>query len=99
MINKKNMAQEFDREFAEVLVKAVVENVDDVKIERIIDDRGVLLTAHVNPSDLGYVIGKKGATAKAIRTLLKAIGAKENSRVNLKIYQPDRPEFNAGSQE
>jgi len=85
------MAQEFDQQFATELIKAVVENPNDVSVERIVDDRGVLLTAHVNQSDLGYVIGKQGATAKAIRTLLKAIGAKANARVNLKIYQPDRP--------
>ncbi len=86
------MAQEFDREFAAYLVKAVVSNPDAVSIDRIVDDRGVLLTVHVDPADLGYVIGKQGGTAKAMRTILKAIGAKNDERINLKIDQPDRPE-------
>lgn len=82
---------DFDQEFATVLVKTIVSKPDAVKIERTVDDLGVLLTAHVDPSDVGYVIGKQGATAQALRTLLKAVGAKTNSRVNLKINQPDRP--------
>lgn len=84
--------KEFDQEFAEFLVMSIVSNPDDVQMERTVDERGVLLTLNVNPSDVGYVIGKEGATAKAIRTLLKAIGAKNNERVNFKINQPDRPE-------
>ena len=83
---------EKDQEFAEYLIKAIVNHPDDVKIERTIDDLGILLTLHVNKEDLGYVIGKQGQTAKAVRTLLKIIGAKNNSRVNMKIYEPDRPE-------
>lgn len=85
------MVKEMDQEFAEFLVRAVVNNPDEVSIERTVDEMGVLLTLSVNQADLGYVIGKKGQTARALRTLLKAIGAKNNSRVNLKINEPDRP--------
>ncbi len=86
------MAKQLDLEFAEYLIKAIVSHPDDVKIERTVDDMGVLLTVHVNKEDIGYVIGKKGQTAKSVRTLLKIIGAKNNERVNMKIYEPDRPE-------
>ena len=60
-----------------------------MKVERTVDERGVLLTLHVAPTDIGYVIGRQGQTAKAIRTLAKIIGAKNNARVNLKIYEPE----------
>lgn len=80
---------EKDQVFVEYIVKAIVAYPDDVKVERIIDERGVLLTLHVNPSDIGYVIGRQGQTAKAIRTLAKIIGAKNNARVNLKIMEPE----------
>ncbi|MEK7159786.1 MAG: KH domain-containing protein [Patescibacteria group bacterium] len=83
------MAEEFDKEFLEIVVKAIVGNPNDVKVKRIIDERGVLLTLDVNPADMGYVIGKMGQTAKAIRTLLKIVGAKNNARVNLKINEPE----------
>lgn len=86
------MAKEFDQEFAEYLVKAVVSKPDAVSIDRVVDEMGVLLTVNVDPSDVGYVIGKQGSTAQSLRTLLKAIGARNNARVNLKINQPDRPE-------
>lgn len=83
------MAEEFDKEFLEFVVKAIVGNPKDVKVKRIIDERGVLLTLDVNPADMGYVIGKMGQTAKSIRTLLKIVGAKNNARVNLKINEPE----------
>lgn len=83
------MAEEFDREFVEFVVKAIVNHPEDVKAERTIDERGVLITLHVNPDDMGYVIGKSGQTARSIRTLLKIVGAKNNARVNLKIYEPE----------
>jgi uncharacterized protein len=78
-----------DQEFLEAVVKAIVNNPDDVKVERVVDERGVLLTLDVNPSDMGYVIGRQGQTARAIRTLLKIVGAKNNARVNLKINEPE----------
>lgn len=83
----RNMEQ--DQAFLEIVVKAVVNNPDDVKVTRTVDERGVLLTLDINPSDMGYVIGRQGQTARAIRTLLKIVGAKNNARVNLKINEPE----------
>ena len=80
---------EFDQEFVEYVIRAIVNHPDDVKTDRIIDARGVLITLHVNPEDMGYVIGRQGQTARAVRTLLKIVGAKSNARVNLKIYEPE----------
>lgn len=78
-----------DQEFVEMLVKAIVANPQDVKTERKIDERGVLITLSINPQDMGYVIGRQGQTARAIRTLLKIVGAKNSARVNLKINEPE----------
>ncbi|MDA0208029.1 MAG: KH domain-containing protein [bacterium] len=80
---------EQDQAFVEYVVKAIVNNPDDVRTERTIDERGVLITLHINPEDMGYVIGRQGETARSIRKLLKTVGAKENARVNLKIYEPE----------
>lgn len=80
---------EQDKQFLETIVKTIVANPNDVMVDRTIDERGVLLTLKINPADMGYVIGRKGQTAQAIRTLLKIVGAKNNSRVNLKIYDPE----------
>ncbi|NQV90770.1 KH domain-containing protein [Candidatus Uhrbacteria bacterium] len=81
--------KEFDQEFVEYIVRGIVNNPDDVRTERIVDERGVLITLHINSEDMGYVIGRQGQTARAVRTLLKIVGAKENARVNLKIYEPE----------
>ena len=78
-----------DRDFVEYVVKQVVNNPDDVKVDRKIDEMGVLITLDVNPEDMGMIIGREGATAKALRTLLRVIGAKNNARVNLKINEPE----------
>ncbi|MFH1111995.1 MAG: KH domain-containing protein [Patescibacteria group bacterium] len=83
------MAQEKDQTFIEYVVKALVDNADDVKTERTIDERGVLITLHVNTQDMGQVIGRSGQTARSLRTLLRVVGAKNNARVNLKIYEPE----------
>jgi len=83
------MDETFDREFVEYVVRAIVNHPEDVKADRTIEERGVLITLHVNPEDMGYVIGKSGQTARSIRTLLKIVGAKNNARVNLKIYEPE----------
>jgi predicted RNA-binding protein YlqC (UPF0109 family) len=84
------MAERFqDQEFVEMVVKAIVNHPADVTTERIIDERGVLITLHINQEDMGYVIGRQGQTARSIRTLLKIVGAKENARVNLKIHEPE----------
>lgn len=80
---------ELDQQFVEDVVKAIVNHPDDVKTERIIDDRGVLISLHTNPEDMGYVIGRSGQTARSIRTLLRIVGAKSNERVTLKIIEPE----------
>ncbi len=80
---------EMDQEFVEYVVKALVDRPDDVTTERSVDEMGVLITLKVNPADLGQVIGRQGQTAKAIRTLLRVVGAKNHARVNLKIYEPE----------
>lgn len=78
-----------DQEFVEFVVKALVDQPADVSSERTVDEMGVLITLKVNPQDLGQVIGRQGQTAKAIRTLLRVVGAKNHARVNLKIYEPE----------
>lgn len=83
------MAREKDQEFVEFIVKGIVGHPEDVETERTIDERGVLITLKVNPADMGYVIGRQGQTARSIRTLLKIVGAKNDARVNLKIYEPE----------
>lgn len=77
-----------DRDFVEHVVKLLVDHPEDVKVERKIDEMGVLITLDVNPEDMGMVIGREGVTAKALRTLLRVIGARNNARVNLKINEP-----------
>lgn len=78
-----------DQQFIEFVVKSIVNHPEDVKTERTVDERGVLITLHVNQDDMGYVIGRQGQTARALRILLKIVGAKDNARVNMKIYEPD----------
>lgn len=78
-----------DQQFIEYIVKSVVGHPDDVVVERIIDEKGVLLTLTVNPEDLGRVIGKRGVTAQSLRTLLRALGTKNDARYNLKIVNND----------
>ena len=74
-----------DQQFVEYIVKTLVSNPDDVQVERTIDEKGVLLALTVNPEDVGRVIGRRGATAQSIRTLLRALGTKNDARYNLKI--------------
>lgn len=81
-----------DQQFIEYIVKSLVEYPDDVVVERIIDEKGVLLTLTVNPEDLGRVIGRRGATAQSLRTMLRALGMKNSARYNLKIVNNDRPD-------
>lgn len=83
------MTQESDVAFLEFVVKALVDNPNDVKINRTVDEMGVLMTLSINPADMGKVIGRSGNTAKAIRTLLRVVGMKNNARVNLKINEPE----------
>lgn len=78
-----------DQQFVEYIVKSLVGHPDDVVVERIIDEKGVLLSLTVNPEDLGRVIGKRGITAQSLRTLLRALGTKNDARYNLKIVNTD----------
>jgi len=86
---------EQDQQFLEYVVKALVDNPEEVKIKRTIDEMGVLLTLTVNKDDMGKVIGRSGATAKAIRTVLRVVGMKNDARVNLKIEEPEGSERSA----
>lgn len=79
------MMNSIDQQFVEYIVKSLVSNPDAVTIERRIDEKGVLLELTVDPEDLGRVIGKRGATAQSLRTLLRALGTKNDARYNLKI--------------
>lgn len=86
-----------DKEFLETIVKALVEKPEDVVVERTIDERGVLLTLKVNPEEMGKIIGKQGQTARSLRTLLRIMGNKNNSYVNLKVYEPEKEGRSMGS--
>ncbi len=78
-----------DQEFLEYIIKNLVDNPNDVKVDRKVDEMGVLMTLDINPADMGKIIGRQGNTAKAIRTLLRVVGMKNNARVNLKINEPE----------
>ena len=78
-----------DQEFLEYLVKSIVDHPDDVKVDRKVDEMGVLLSLHVHAQDMGQVVGRQGATAKSIRSLLRIVGIKNNARVNLNIEEPE----------
>ena len=80
------------QKFVEYIVKSLVGHPDDVVVDRIVDEKGVLLTLTVNPEDLGRVIGRRGVTAQSLRTLLRALGTKNTARYNLKIVNNDDPE-------
>jgi len=81
-----------DQQFIEYIVKSLVSKPDAVVIDRRVDEKGVLLELHVDQEDLGRVIGKRGATAQSLRTLLRALGTKQDARLNLKIIDPNQPE-------
>ncbi|MBZ9578595.1 KH domain-containing protein [Patescibacteria group bacterium] len=78
-----------DQEFLEYVIKALVDHPEDVKIDRKVDEMGVLLSLKVNPEDMGQIIGKAGSTARAIRSLVRIVGLKNHARVNLKIEEPE----------
>lgn len=80
---------ENDKEFLEYIIKTLVDHPDDVKVERRVDEMGVLLSLKVHSEDMGQIIGKEGSTARAIRTLVRIIGLKNRARVNLKIEEPE----------
>ncbi|MBI4034623.1 KH domain-containing protein [Candidatus Saccharibacteria bacterium] len=85
------MAVSIDQQFIEYIVKSIVGKPDAVKVDRRIDEKGVLLELIVDPEDLGRVIGKRGATAQSLRTLLRALGTKNDARYNLKIVDTGPP--------
>lgn len=82
------MSNNTDKEFLENIVKSLVDHPEDVKIDRSVDEMGVLLSLKVNPEDMGQIIGKSGSTARAIRSLVRIVGLKNHARVNLKIEEP-----------
>ena len=86
-----------DQQFIEYVVKSLVGKPDEVKVERTIDEKGVLLLLTVDPEDLGRVIGKRGATAQSLRTLLRALGTKNEARYNLKIVDNGVPKEDRNS--
>ena len=75
-------------DYLDMTIKALVDKPEDVKIVKTIDEMGVLMTVDVNGEDMGKLIGRLGATAKSIRTLLRVVGMKHNQRVNMKINEP-----------
>lgn len=83
------MAEAPEKDFLEFLVKALVDHPEDVTIAKKVDEMGVLLSLKVNPKDMGQVVGRQGATANAIRSLLRIVGVKNHARVNLKIEEPE----------
>jgi len=78
-----------DQEFLEFLIKSLVDHPEDVKVDRKVDEMGVLLSLKVNPEDMGQIIGKEGSTARSIRSLVRIVGLKNHARVNLKIEEPE----------
>ena len=78
-----------DKEFLEFIIKALVDHPEDVKLDRKVDEMGVLLTLKVNPEDMGQIIGRAGSTARSIRSLVRIVGLKNHARVNLKIEEPE----------
>ena len=83
------MAEDTDKQFLEYLVKSIVDHPDDVVVVRKVDEMGVLLSLKVNAQDMGQVVGRQGATANAVRSLLRIVGIKNHARVNLKIEEPE----------
>jgi predicted RNA-binding protein YlqC (UPF0109 family) len=81
--------KQFDQEFVEFIVKSIVDHPETVSTERVVDEMGTLISLHVTAEDMATIIGKEGRTAKALRTILRVLGAKHNERVNLKIIEPE----------
>ena len=75
------------KEILETILKSFVRNPDDVKVERKVDEMGVLLEVEVNKDDKGLIIGRKGETIKAIQKVVRAVGLKNRERVAIKFKQ------------
>jgi uncharacterized protein len=88
----ENNSEDGDKVFLQYVVTSIVDNPEAVKIGRTVDEMGVLLSLSVHPDDMGKIIGRQGNTARAIRTLLRVVGLKNNARVNLKINEPEGSE-------
>jgi len=88
-----------DQEFIEYVVKSLVNNPDDVTVDRQVDEMGTLLLLRVNQEDMGAIIGKEGSTIKAIRSLVRIIGLKNNARVNLKLEETGEGNIRPAKQE
>ncbi len=80
---------ERDQQFVEFVIKSIVNNPDAVQVSRTVDELGVLLSVKVAPDDMGLLIGRSGSTAKAVRTLARIVGMRNNARVNLRIEEPE----------
>ena len=98
-ITTEDQAAGPDKDFVEYVVKSIVGEPDKVAVTRTVDSMGVLLTLQVSKEDMGKVIGKSGQTAKSIRILLRVIGAKTNTRINMKIVEPEGGEVKMGELE
>ena len=73
------MAEKYtDREFLLYIVKSLVGYPEEVKVDRKVDEMGVLLSLKVHPEDMGQIIGRQGATARAIRNLVRIVGLKRS---------------------
>ncbi len=83
------MADDQDREFVEYIIKGIVTKPEAVSVSRTVDELGVLLTVKVDPADMGLLIGRSGSTAKAVRTLARIVGMRNNARVNVRIEEPE----------
>jgi predicted RNA-binding protein YlqC (UPF0109 family) len=75
------------KEFIEFIVKALVDNPDEVDVKEVQGSRTTVYELHVGQGDLGKVIGKQGQTAKSIRTLLAAVSARQGKRAVLEILE------------
>ena len=82
------MSNDRDRDFVEFVIKSIVNNPDAVQVTRTVDELGVLLSVKVDPQDMGLLIGRSGSTAKAVRTLARIVGMRNNARVNIRIEEP-----------
>ncbi len=84
-----NVSTDLDKDFVEYVIKSIVNNPDKVQVTRTVDELGVLLSVKVAQEDMGLLIGRSGSTAKAVRTLARIVGMRNNARVNLRIEEPE----------